>query len=167
MPQYMSSDCTVTVSNPSSAQVVEICVAGELDLDAAPMLAEVTDHLIGLAPLRVVVELGQLGFAGSALPNWLARTQDQLHGRSSLAIRHPQPLISLVLTITEMAHLIDQGRVDGRARPASMRWPARRRAGPGRRMIRRAFPAVHAGDERAVPATSPARLFPFACSQPG
>ncbi|GIE85734.1 STAS domain-containing protein [Actinoplanes regularis] len=167
MPLYRSSDCTVTVSNLDSAQVVEICVAGELDLDAAPMLAEVTDHLIGLAPLQVVVELGELAFAGSALPNWLARTQNQMHGRSSLAIRHPQPLVSRVLTLTKMSHLIDHRRPTAEPVPALIRWRARRRAGPGQADAPPGFSTVRARDERAVPATSPARPFPFACQRAG
>lgn len=74
------------------------------------MLAGVTSYLSGLAPVHVVVELGELGFAGSALPNWLARIRSQLQRRPSVAIRHPQPLVGRVLAITNMADLVDDNR---------------------------------------------------------
>lgn len=109
MAQYRTTDCTVTV-NDRPAQAVEIRVAGELDRDAAPMLAGVTQYLNDLAPLHVVVELGELSFAGSALPNWLARIRSQLPSRPSVAIRHPQPLVRNVLAITNMADLVDRSR---------------------------------------------------------
>jgi anti-anti-sigma factor len=110
MPQFRALDCTVTVSDPSFARMVKICVVGELDLDAIPMLVEVTEHLDAVAPRRIVVELGGLSFAGSALPNWLARMRGRLDGGPSVTVRHPQPLVGRVLAITEMADLIDDSR---------------------------------------------------------
>ncbi|GAB1694950.1 STAS domain-containing protein [Krasilnikovia sp. M28-CT-15] len=90
--------------------MVEIRVVGDLDRDAAPMLIEVADYVSGLAVRQVVVELGRLGFAGSALSNWLASMQNQLPRRSSLAVRHPQPFVGRVLAVTDLAHLVDDGR---------------------------------------------------------
>jgi anti-anti-sigma regulatory factor len=107
MPQYRSAICTVTVSDPSSARVVEICVAGELDHAAAPMLTEIIDYLHGLDPLRVVVDVSELGFAGLALPNWVARLRDELQCRPCVVIRDPQPIVGRLLAVTDMTHLVD------------------------------------------------------------
>ena len=110
MPQYRSAICTVTVSDPSSARVVEISAIGELDYAAVPMLTEIIDYLNGLAPLRVVVDVSEVGFAGFELLSWIFRLQNELQCRPCVVIRHPRPIVGRLLAIAEMTHLVDDSR---------------------------------------------------------
>ncbi|WP_127500403.1 STAS domain-containing protein [Actinoplanes solisilvae] len=110
MPHYSMAGCTVSVRDATAGSVVEVCVSGDLDGDAVPMLTEITNHLAGLSARRVVLELRQLDFAGSALANWIMRLQGRLGSGTPVVVCHPRPTVRWVLRTTGMAELIDDGR---------------------------------------------------------
>jgi anti-anti-sigma regulatory factor len=99
------------VANQSDAVVVfteidrtsaAVRLSGDLDLRAEPELLLVLSKLQAAAHRVVSVELGELGFIGSTLPNFLVRLRHALAPGATLAVRHPSPLARWILELTDL-----------------------------------------------------------------
>jgi anti-anti-sigma regulatory factor len=72
----------------------------------APVLASSIQLLSRMSPTWVVVDVADVTFAGSALPNFLATMRGQLPPGCSLMVRHPRPMLRRVLQATGMTHIV-------------------------------------------------------------
>ena len=117
MTQTTVNDCTVTVIASPASQRADVRITGDVDMVAAPVLAEAARQLAMGSPRSVFVDLAGVTFAGSALPNFLARAYGLLPRGSSLVVCRPSPMTRWVLHMTDMTrilivrdHLLGQAR---------------------------------------------------------
>ena len=90
-----------------------LCLAGEVDIAANDMLGVCVDWLITLAPLTVVIDLAEVTFAGSSLPNFVVRAADALSPDSDLILCGANPMTRWVLRVadvTDVATITDGPR---------------------------------------------------------
>ena len=106
MPGQVPDDCTVTVATSTDLRCAEMRIAGEIDMDATPVLTDALSRLAPLTPDRVLVDLHDVTFAGSVLPNFLATMHAGLPRGTTIEVRHCRPLIRRVLRITGMAAIM-------------------------------------------------------------
>lgn len=83
-----------------------IRLAGEIDMEADPALSGVVERLSIIAPTEVVVDLADVTFASSALPNFLARAHIALAADSALVVCRPGGSVLRMLRITNMEELV-------------------------------------------------------------
>ena len=102
----LSGDCTVTITEASVKNRACVRIVGELDTAAAPVLASSIRQLSRMSPERVVVDVADVTFAGSALPNFLATLHGKLPPGCSLVVRHPRPMLRRVLLAAGMTQIV-------------------------------------------------------------
>ena len=106
MTRYSTNGCTVVVEAASHNRRTDVHIIGDLDVDAVPALNDAVDRVTALLPGRVVVDLGEVPFAGSALPNFLIRLVDVLPAMIPVTVCRPQPMSRLVLEVTGMGRIL-------------------------------------------------------------
>ena len=106
MKQTTVNDCSVTVIASPASHRVDVRITGDIDLAAAPVLAEAVRQLAIGSPRSVFVDLAGVTFAGSALPNFLARAYGRLPRGSSLVVCRPNPMTRRVLQMTDMTRIL-------------------------------------------------------------
>lgn len=79
-------DCIVTVAAPVGSRRADIRIAGEVDVAAVPVLTDAVRRLSETAPKSVFVDLGEVTFAGSVLPDFLKQAHDCIPRNSSLVL---------------------------------------------------------------------------------
>jgi anti-anti-sigma factor len=81
-------------------------IVGEIDLSAEPVLDSSIRLLSRMSPRLVQVDLGDVTFAGAALPNFLARMYGQLPPGFSLVVSNPSPQVRRLLQISGMTQIM-------------------------------------------------------------
>jgi stage II sporulation protein AA (anti-sigma F factor antagonist) len=102
-PPAPSEADRLNVSVRTEARTGIVVLAGELDRDTAPALAQATSPLVGVGVPKIVVDCGQLGFCDSSGLNALLKARQQTTdggGRLILAAPARQLLRLLELTGT-------------------------------------------------------------------
>lgn len=82
-----------------------IGIVGDLDLRAEADLLAVLARLWAVPRGAVTVELGELGFVGAALPNFLVRLRHTLAPGATLSVRRPSPMARRVLELTDLPRI--------------------------------------------------------------
>jgi anti-anti-sigma factor len=101
MPGSRGRNFTVTITvSPDHARAV-VLLAGELDMDAQPELADAVGRLTAVAPHDVDVDLASVRYAGSVLLNFLVQIRQTVPAVSALTVSHPSPWIHRVLGMTD------------------------------------------------------------------
>ena len=126
MAQVSGDHFVIIVLAAPDGPTALVCLAGEIDLDAGPALWGVADHLSAIAPTEVVVDLADVSFACSTLPNFLARVHLTLPRSSALVVCHPPTNTQRLLLATDMGRIATL-RDD---LPASGSWAPRQAARP-------------------------------------
>jgi anti-anti-sigma factor len=103
---YQASDQGLTVTAhvlPGDAGRAQLRLAGDIDLTSSAVLAKTVDWLTAMAPASVVMDLAEVTFACSALPNFVVQVSQAVpHGAELILWRAP-PIIGRVLRLTDMA----------------------------------------------------------------
>lgn len=102
MTQPSDTGFAVTVRVGADGPVMVVCLAGEIDAAAAATLTEAADHLSSVATADIVVDLSEVTFACSTLPNFLDRVHRDLPTGSELTVCRPTPNTRWVLQATGM-----------------------------------------------------------------
>ena len=101
MTQLSARVFTVTGRTDTNGPVALVCLVGEIDIAAAEALSDVADHLSTLAPhAEVVVDLAEVSFACSTLPNFLDRVHRTLAADATLTLCRSTPNTRWVLQAT-------------------------------------------------------------------
>jgi anti-anti-sigma factor len=88
---------------PGDAGRARLRLAGDIDLASSALLSKTIDWLTAMAPFSVLVDLAEVTFASSALPNFVVRlSQGVPHGVELILWRAP-PMTGWVLRLTDMA----------------------------------------------------------------
>lgn len=106
MNRYAIDSCTVVVEAAPQSRRTVVRITGDLDADAVPALNDAVDRIAALLPGRVVVDLADVPYAGSALPNFLVRLVGALPAMMPVVVCRPQPLPRWVLDTTGMEHIL-------------------------------------------------------------
>ena len=115
MSPHSLPGCAVVVVAARQHRMVDVCVAGDLDPDAESVLSNAVARIAALAPERVFVDIADVTFACSTLPNFLARLVDVLPHAMSVTVCRPAPMHRWVLDLTGMAKILmilPAGRAD-------------------------------------------------------
>lgn len=80
-------------------------LSGDLDFRAEPELLSVLAKLQAASHRTVSVELGELGFVGSTLPNFLVRVRHALAPGAQVVVRHPSPISRRILELTDLTRI--------------------------------------------------------------
>jgi len=103
---YQASNGGLTIiarALPGDGHRAQLSLTGDIDLAASAVLSETVDWLTATAPLSVLVDLSEVTFAGSALPNFVARVSQAMPSGTELVLWRARPATGLVLRITDMA----------------------------------------------------------------
>ncbi|MEV1158584.1 STAS domain-containing protein [Micromonospora chokoriensis] len=103
--QIFGDHFVITVLTARDGPVALVCLAGDIDLAASPALSDVADRLANIAPSEVVVDVGEVIFACSTLPNFLARVQATLPDSTALVVCRPTPNTRRILDLTHMGEI--------------------------------------------------------------
>jgi anti-anti-sigma factor len=106
VPQPSSSDCTVTVSAIPDERCAAVRIVGEIDSGAAPLLASSVRLLSRMSPNLVLIDVGDVEFAGAALPNFLATVHCQLPPDCCLVVCNPAPMVRWLLQATGITQIV-------------------------------------------------------------
>ena len=109
MRQTTGNGCTVTVIASLASYRADVQITGDVDMAALPVLADAVSQLAAASPRSVFVDLAGVTFAGSALPNFLARAYGVLPRESSLVVCRPSPMTRRVLDMTDMMRIVTVG----------------------------------------------------------
>jgi anti-anti-sigma regulatory factor len=105
MPNNGDRDFTIIVTfSPDQARAV-VALAGEVDVDAWPEMADTIHRLTAAAPNAVTVDVAAVSYAGSVLPNFLAHVRQTLPAQSALTVSRPTRWTRFVLYATDMAQI--------------------------------------------------------------
>ncbi|MFI6238835.1 STAS domain-containing protein [Micromonospora sp. NPDC050795] len=105
MAQVVGDHFVITLLAAPDGPSALVCLAGEIDLDAGPALSDVADQLSAFAPTEVVVDLADVTFACSTLPNFLARMHLTLPPNSALVVCRPTTNTHRLLEMTKMGQI--------------------------------------------------------------
>ncbi|WP_410817847.1 STAS domain-containing protein [Micromonospora sp. 050-3] len=105
MAQVIGDHFSITVLAATDVPTALVHLAGEIDLDANAALSEVVDRLSTIAPTEVVVDLVDVSFACSTLPNFLARVHLSLPNRSALVVCRPTDRIRRLFDLTGVGQI--------------------------------------------------------------
>ncbi|WCN79427.1 STAS domain-containing protein [Micromonospora sp. LH3U1] len=105
MVQLSDDHFSITVLAAPEAPTALVCLAGEIDLEASSALSDVADRLSAIAPTEVVVDVADVTFACSTLPNFLARMHLGLPNSSALVVCRPTTNVQRLLDLTDMARI--------------------------------------------------------------
>jgi hypothetical protein len=95
---------TVTARTlPGDDRRVHVCLAGEIDMAASAALSKTVDWLTALAPIHVLIDLAELTFACSTLPNFVVRVRHALPDGAELILWRARPAAGWVLRLADMA----------------------------------------------------------------
>ncbi|MEU7570123.1 STAS domain-containing protein [Micromonospora sp. NPDC049240] len=100
MAQVSGDHYVITVLTSPRRLAALVCLAGEIDMDAAPALSGVVEQLSAVAPSEVVVDLADVTFASSTLLNFLARAHVALTADTALIVCRPRRHTRRLLEIT-------------------------------------------------------------------
>ncbi|GIJ76660.1 anti-anti-sigma factor [Micromonospora phaseoli] len=106
MDQRSGDNFSITLLAAPGATTALVCLAGEIDLTANSALADVVDRLSTIAPTEVVVDVAEVTFACSTLPNFLARMHLNLPNRSALVVCRPTTNVQRLLDLTDMGQIV-------------------------------------------------------------
>lgn len=93
---------TVTVLTAPNAPSALICLGGDIDMTASAALSAVAERLATVEPAGVVIDLAEVTFACSVLPNFLARLHHRLPADSTILLCRPTSGTRQVLLMTGM-----------------------------------------------------------------
>ena len=110
MPQhsgdiFQESDPGLTVvarAVPGRDRRTYLRLAGEIDMASSPVLSKTVDWLTASAPVSLLVDLSELTFAGSALPNFVVRVRHALPDGAELILWRAGQDTEWVLRATNM-----------------------------------------------------------------
>ncbi|MEH1164119.1 hypothetical protein V6V47_01885 [Micromonospora sp. CPCC 205539] len=105
MAQVSGDHFSITVLAAPEVPTALVCLAGEIDLAANSALSAVADRLSAIAPTQIVVDVAEVTFACSTLPNFLARVHLNLPDRSALLVCRPTTSIQRLLDLTDAGHI--------------------------------------------------------------
>ncbi|WP_410811528.1 STAS domain-containing protein [Micromonospora sp. 067-2] len=105
MAQMSGEHFVITVLAAPGGPTALVCLAGEIDLAAGPALSGVVDRLSASAPTEVVVDLADVTFACSTLPNFLVRVHRALPDSSALVVCRPTVNTRRLLQVTNMTRI--------------------------------------------------------------
>jgi anti-sigma B factor antagonist len=89
----------VVVSEQPTGQATVIRLAGQLDIDSAPMLRATVEEMLERSVNRIVVDLGELDFCDSiGLSTFVLAHQSCAEGGGYLRLAAPSPFLLRVLT---------------------------------------------------------------------
>ena len=91
---------TTAVFTEIDDATASVCLTGDLDLQAEPNLRRVLSEVHTAGRRAVVVDLAGLGFAGSALPNFLVRLRYASPPGATLSVCDPGPMALRLLELT-------------------------------------------------------------------
>ncbi|MEU8048550.1 STAS domain-containing protein [Micromonospora harpali] len=106
MAQVSGAHFVITVLTAPRCPTALVCLAGEIDMEAGPALSGVVDRLLTIAPTEVVVDLADVTFASSALPNFLARAHLALAAHTTLVVCRPRGSTLRLLQVTNMEAMV-------------------------------------------------------------
>lgn len=106
MAQVSGAHFVITLLTAPRRSTVLICLAGEIDMAAGPALSGVVDRLSLMASTEAVVDLADVTFASSALPNFLARAHLALATNSTLVVCRPRGSTLWLLRVTNMEEIV-------------------------------------------------------------
>lgn len=102
---FASDELRVTVVRTGG--VVEVTVAGELDLESRPVLSACLTDQLGSRPDRVVVETSGVSFLDSTGIAALLRAKSEAgHAGVDFGIVHPSQIVRRVLEMARVEHLL-------------------------------------------------------------
>jgi anti-anti-sigma regulatory factor len=90
----------------SQHRLVDICIAGDVDGDAEPVLGDAVARVAVIAPQHVFVDLTEVGFAGAALANFLAGLVEVLPHALPVTVCRPGPMHRWLLEVTGVAKIL-------------------------------------------------------------
>ena len=93
------ADCSVTVAVSSGADEMCVRLIGDVEIGAEAALQVAIDRVRQVAPRTVIVDLAEVGFAGSVFAHFV----DNVHHaapRASIAVCRPSPMAKFVLAVT-------------------------------------------------------------------
>lgn len=90
---------------PGDARRSHLRLAGEMDISSSAVLAQAVDWLTTSAPASVLMDLAELTFACSTLPNFVARVHRAVPDGAELVLWRPGPATEWVLRLTDMASI--------------------------------------------------------------
>jgi anti-anti-sigma factor len=97
-----SDGFAVTVLTAADVPAAVVRLAGDIDIAATVALSEAIDRLSTLAPATVMIDLADVTFACSTLPNFLARVHQVLPIGSTLTVCRPPTGTLRILQMTGM-----------------------------------------------------------------
>ena len=106
MPQTPSEHCTVTITAALDERCAGVRIVGEIDSGAKALLDSSIGLLSRMAPKLVLVDLGDVTFAGAALPDFLAKMHGQLPPGSTLIVSNPYPQVRQLLQLSGLTQIV-------------------------------------------------------------
>ncbi|MET8152487.1 hypothetical protein ACIBSW_22660 [Actinoplanes sp. NPDC049668] len=103
---FQASDHGLTVTARATAgkeRRAHVCLTGDIDLAASAVLSATIDWLTALAPVSVLVDLADVTFACSTLPNFVVRIRRAVPDGTELVLWRARPATGWVLRVTDMA----------------------------------------------------------------
>lgn len=88
---------------PRDDRRAHVRLAGEIDMASCSVLSKTVDWLTTLAPVSVLVDLAELTFACSTLPNFVVRVRQALPDDAELILWRARPATEWLLRVTDMA----------------------------------------------------------------
>lgn len=110
--RFSTGQLTITVVVPAHRAWARVCVEGEVDLAAETALVGAVERLATSGAAAVHVDIAAVTFAGSTLPNFLARVHDHLP-EAALFVCHPTPLHQRILEVTGLSDVAPRCPGDG------------------------------------------------------
>jgi anti-anti-sigma factor len=109
-------NCAISPARPLEVDVdltsgtLTLLIRGELDAISTTSLEALLTQILGRPPLRLVFDLGEVGFIDCAAARVIVGTGGMLPRGQRPVIRHPGPLVRRVLELTGLdAHCDIEG----------------------------------------------------------
>lgn len=103
---YQASDHGLTITARllmGGDRRVNVCLTGDIDNAASDVLSGTVEWLAALAPASVLVDLADVTFACSALPNFVVQILQAVPDGAELILKGASPATGWVLRVTDMA----------------------------------------------------------------
>lgn len=100
-PESDDGLAVTTMAAPSVTSAL-IRLSGDIDMTASAALSAIADRLATVAPARVVIDLAEVTFVCSVLPNFLAQLHHRLPAASTILLCRPTSGTRQVLLMTGM-----------------------------------------------------------------
>jgi anti-anti-sigma regulatory factor len=98
--------CAVTVPAPAGSLRADVRIIGDVDVAAAPLLAEAVRRLSESAPRSVFIDVAGVTSAGSMLFDFFRQVHNRTPRGSSVVVCRPDPVTRMDLAATGIAEIV-------------------------------------------------------------